>query len=64
MAGGVVTGRLGLSDWELRGGGDVDETGVFGAGVVGAGIEAGDFVVSWVGIGAGGFEGTVTGAAA
>lgn len=40
------------------------ETGFAGAGVVGAGIEAGDFVLSCVGIGAGGFDGTVTGAAA
>lgn len=59
-----MTGRLGLSGEELRGGGDVVDTGFDGAGVVGAGIDAGDFVLSCVGIGAGGFEGTATGAAA
>lgn len=60
----METGRLGLSGSELRGGGDDVETGLAGAGVVGAGIEAGDFVLSCAGIGAGGLEGTVTGAAA
>lgn len=60
----METGRLGLSGSELRGGGDVVETGFVGRGVVGAGIEAGDFVLSCVGMGEGGVAGTATGAAA
>lgn len=60
----METGRFGLSGSGFIGGAVVVDTGFAGAGVVGAGIEAGDFVLSCVGIGAGGFDGTVTGAAA
>lgn len=59
----MVTGRLGESGLGLRAGG-VPETGFAGAGVDGAGIEAGDLVVSCDGIGAGGTGGTLNGAAA
>lgn len=59
----MATGRLGVSGLGLRVGG-VSETGFAGAGVDGAGIEAGDFVVSCEGIGEGETGGTVNGAAA
>ncbi|MGB6823133.1 MAG: hypothetical protein WBE21_13725 [Candidatus Acidiferrales bacterium] len=53
-----------VSGFGVKAGESVAGSGFFGAGVVGAGIESGDFVVPDVEIGAGGFGGTVTGAAA